>query len=135
MTMTSRRDTSELLVEIRIPSPVAGSGGAYEKLERKVGDFAIAGVAAQVTLNAAGEIASAGIGLTNVGPMPIRATAAEDALIGRVPDAAALQAAGELAAAATDPADDGRGPASYKRAMTATLTKRAVQRAVERARA
>src|SRR5215467_14136173 len=78
----------EILTEIRIPVPPARSGGAYVKLERKVGDFATAAAAAQVTLGAGGEVSRAGIALTNAGPMPILAEAAGESLRGKKPDAA-----------------------------------------------
>ena len=123
----------ELLVEIRVPIPPARSGGAYLKLERKVGDFATAAVAAQVTLAADGTCERVGIGLTNVGLTPIKATAAEAALTGQRPDAAAVKRAAELAAAAAQPVDDLRGPAEYKRDLIRVLTARALRRAVERA--
>jgi carbon-monoxide dehydrogenase medium subunit len=124
----------EVLVELRIPTPSERSGGAYQKLERKVGDYAIAGVAVQLALNADGDVNSAGVGLTNVAPMPVRAIEAEAALVGRTPDESVLKAAAELAAEATDPADDNRGSAGYKRAMTRTLTLRALRTALDRAR-
>src|SRR5215467_1153153 len=73
----------EILTEIRIPVPPAGSGAAYVKLERKVGDFAIVGVAAQVTIAATGICTRAGIGLTNVAPTPLKAHSAETFLQGR----------------------------------------------------
>jgi carbon-monoxide dehydrogenase medium subunit len=123
----------ELLVEIRVPIPPARSGGAYLKLERKVGDFATAAVAAQLTLAADGTCERVGIGLTNVGLTPIKATAAEAALTGQRPDAAAVKRAAELAAAAAQPVDDLRGPAEYKRDLIRVLTARALRRAVERA--
>jgi aerobic carbon-monoxide dehydrogenase medium subunit len=122
-----------VLVELHIPAPGPGSGGAYQKLERKVGDYAIAGVAAQIALGSDGRISQAGIALTNVGPMPIRAGEAEAALVGRAPDDEALAEAADLAAAATDPVGDLRGPAEYKRAVTRTLTLRALRTAIERA--
>jgi aerobic carbon-monoxide dehydrogenase medium subunit len=122
----------EVLVELHIPAPRPGSGGAYQKLERKVGDYAIAGVAAQIELGSDGRISQAGIALTNVGPMPIRASDAEAALVGRAPDDEALAEAADLAAAATDPVDDLRGPAEYKRAVTRTLTARALRAALAR---
>jgi carbon-monoxide dehydrogenase medium subunit len=125
----------ELLVEIRVPRPRPASGGAYFKLERKVGDYAIAGVAAYVVLDGQGRCEQVGIGLTNVGPTPLRATGAETALVGNLPDAAAIDRAGALAAQEAQPVDDSRGPADYKRAVVRTLTKRALERAVERARA
>ncbi len=124
---------AEILTEIRIPIPPPRSGGAYVKLERKVGDFATAAAAAQVTLGGAGEIARVGIGLTNAGPTPIKATAAEGHLLGRQPDAGAVAEAARLAAEAASPSADRRGSVEYKRDMARVLTGRAVARAVERA--
>jgi carbon-monoxide dehydrogenase medium subunit len=124
----------EILTEIRIPVPPPKSGGAYVKLERKVGDFATAGVAAQVTLGGKGEIARAGIGLTNAGLTPVKATDAEAFLKGKTPDAAAIAEASKRAAAATDPSPDRRGSVEYKTEMARVLAARALERAVSRAR-
>ena len=124
---------AEILTEIRIPAPPPRSGGAYVKLERKVGDYATAAAAAQVTLGGQGEIARVGIGLTNAGPTPIKATAAEACLRGRQPDAGAIAEAARLAADATSPSADRRGSVEYKRDMARVLTGRAITRAVERA--
>ena len=124
---------AEILTEIRIPVPPARSGGAYVKLERKVGDYATAATAAQVTLGGQGEVARIGIGLTNAGPTPIKATAAEQCLLGRQPDAATIAEAARLAADAASPSADRRGSVEYKRDMARVLTGRAVARAVERA--
>jgi carbon-monoxide dehydrogenase medium subunit len=121
----------EILVEIRIPASTARSGGAYLKLERKVGDFATAAVAAHVVLSASGTCDQVGIGLTNVGLTPIKATQAEAALKGKRPDAAAIKQAAELAAAAAQPSDDLRGSAEYKKDLVRVLTARALRRAVE----
>src|SRR5215831_1485939 len=93
----------EILTEIRIPTPPPKSGGAYVKLERKVGDFATAAAAAQVTLGKGGEIERAGIGLTNAGPTPVRAAEAEQFLRGKRPDAGTLAEAARLAAKAASP--------------------------------
>ena len=123
----------EILTEVRIPTPPARSGGAYVKLERKVGDFATAAAAAQVTLGAGGEVDRAGIGLTAVGPLPIKATEAEQFLLKKKPDAAAIAEAARLAASATSPTADRRGSVEYKRAMARVLTARALTRAIERA--
>ena len=123
---------NEVLTEIRIPVPPAGSGGAYLKLERKVGDFATAGVAAFLVM-AGGVIKSAGIGLTNLGPTPIKASAAEASLVGKKPDAAAFEEAGKQAAAATSPNPDRRGQPDYKKDMARVLTIRALQKAAQRA--
>ena len=124
----------EILTEVRIPMPPANSGGAYFKIERRVGDFAIIAVAAQVTLDASGNCASAGIGLTNSGPTPIKVTAAEAYLAGKALDDATLSEAGNLAKAASDPTSDTRAPAEYKKAMVKQMTIRALRRAAERAK-
>lgn len=123
----------EILTEIRVPAPAARSGGAYVKLERKVGDFATAAVAAQVRLAADGSCEEVGLGLTNVGLTPIKAVRAEAALRGRRPDDAAIADAARLAAEAAEPADDLRGPAAYKRDLVRVLGGRALRRAIERA--
>jgi carbon-monoxide dehydrogenase medium subunit len=124
----------EILTEIRVPAPPARSGGAYLKLERKVGDFATAAVAVQVTLGADGTCERVGIGLTNVGPVPLRAERAEAVLRGRRPDDQAVREAARLAAEAAQPVADLRGSAEYKKDLVRVLTGRALARAVERAR-
>jgi len=123
----------EILTEIRIPMPAPHSGGAYFKLERKVGDFATVGVAAQVALDAGGLCNKAGIGLTNVGGTPIRAHKAEDYLKGKKLDESTIKQAGQLAADESEPSSDLRGPSDYKKAMVMELTRRALGRAGERA--
>jgi len=129
---TTALTPAEVLTEIRIPVPPAGSGGAYLKLERKVGDFAAAGVAAYLVLKG-GVIERAGIGLTNLGPTPIKATDAEKHLSGKKPDEAAFAEAGKLAAQATSPGADRRGAVDYKKEMARVLTVRALRKAAERA--
>jgi aerobic carbon-monoxide dehydrogenase medium subunit len=123
----------EILTEIRIPSPPPRSGGAYFKLERKVGDFATAAVAVQLTLDDKGVVQKVGIGLTNVGPTPLRAKSAEDALRGKKLDAATIAQAAQLAADAAQPSADLRGPVEYKKGLIKEFTKRALARAAERA--
>ena len=125
--------SNEMLKEIRVPAPVQGSGGAYFKLERKVGDYAIAGVAAYITLDGSGNVSYAGIGLTNVGQVPIKARAAEQSLLGKPLDDASIHQAADLAAAASQPTSDTRGSAEYKRDMVRTLTVRALRKALARA--
>lgn len=131
---TTALDAEEILTEIKIPFPSPHSGGAYLKLERKVGDFATAGVAVQLTLDDSGAVKRAGIGLTNVGMTPIKAKQAEDFLTGKNLDEATIQRAGELAAADSQPMDDIRGSADYKRDLVRVLTTRALNRALDRAK-
>lgn len=131
---TTALEPDEILTEIRIPVPSARTGGAYVKLERKVGDFATAAAAAQVTLSASGEVEKVGIGLTNAGPVPLRATDAENYLTGKQPTAEAIAEAARLAASIASPNADRRGAVEYKREMARVLTSRALTRAVERAR-
>ena len=130
---TTALQQGEILTEIRIPSPPAHSGGAYFKLERKVGDFATAAVAAQVTLDGSGAVQKVGIGLTNVGPTPIKAKKAEDFLRGKKMDAASIAQAAQFAADEAQPSSDLRGPAEYKKGLVKELAKRALSRAAERA--
>ncbi len=136
--------SDEVLVEVRIPTPPADSGGAYVKLERKVGDYATAAVAVQLTMQG-GVVRAARIGLTNVSAVPMRATNAEAALVGEASanalaalvgqtlSDAMVEAAGVAAAAQCDPSADLRGSEAYKRDMIRVLTKRAVRLAVGRA--
>ena len=126
--------SDEILTEIRIPIPSGNSGGAYYKVERKVGDFAIAAVAVQLKLNSSGSIEKAGIALTNVGPTVIHAKDAEDFLRGKKPDAQTILKAAELAATASQPSSDQRGPVDYKRGLIKTITIRALNRSLERAK-
>jgi carbon-monoxide dehydrogenase medium subunit len=119
----------EILTEIQAPAAQPRSGGAYAKMERKVGDFATAAVAAQVTLDAQGKYTYAGLGLTNVGLTPIRAAAAEQALLGQAAGDDAIRQAAELAAQAADPGADYRGSVEYKRGLVKTLAVRALRRA------
>ena len=125
---------NEILTEIRIPAPPTRSGGAYFKLERKVGDYAIAGVAVYVTLDGQDNVTSAGIGLTNVGSTPIKARDAEQSLLGKPLNDANIHQAADLAAASAKPVSDTRGPVEYKRAMVRTLTIRALKKALARIR-
>ena len=123
----------EVLTEIRIPVPPARSGGAYMKLERKVGDYATAAAAAQVTLGSGGAVERVGLALTNVGPTPIKAADAEKFLVGKRPDAATLSEAAQRAAKASSPSADRRGAVDYKREMARVMATRALKLAVERA--
>jgi carbon-monoxide dehydrogenase medium subunit len=128
---TTALAADEILTEIRVPVPPARSGGSYVKLERKVGDFATAASAVQVTLGAGGEIASAGIALTNAGPTPLRAADAEQFLIGKQPSPEVMAEAAQRAAAIATPSADRRGAVEYKRQMARVLTGRALKAAID----
>lgn len=123
----------EILTEIRVPAPAPRSGGAYLKVERKVGDFAAAAVAVQVTLEN-NVIKNVGIGLTNVGQTPIKARRAEKAITGKVADEKSIAEAARMASEECEPNDDLRGSAEYKRDLVRVLTMRALRQAIARAK-
>jgi aerobic carbon-monoxide dehydrogenase medium subunit len=129
---TTALQGNEVLTEIRIPAPPPGSGGAYVKLERKVGDFATAGAAAFLVIKG-GVIDRAGVGLTNVGPTPIKAREAETYLAGKKPEESVFAEAGRLASSAARPGADRRGSVEYKKEMARVLTVRALRKAAQRA--
>ena len=132
-TYDTQMKPDEIMTEIRIPVPAAGTGSCYAKLKRKVGDFATA--AAAVTLRMKGDTVDAvAIALTNVAPTPLRAKAAEDALRGKALTDAAMAAAAELAMKICDPVADQRGDVDYKRAMAGEMTQRALRMARSRCR-
>ena len=129
---TTALEPEEILTEIKIPFPPPRSGGAYLKLERKVGDFATAGVAVQITLDNSDACTRAGIGLTNVGLTPIKATQTETFLVGKKLDGPTIDEAAQLAASESQPMDDIRGSAEYKRDLVRVLTARALGIALTR---
>jgi carbon-monoxide dehydrogenase medium subunit len=124
---------AEMLVEIRLPIRPGRAGSAFEKVERRVGDWAIAASAAALWLDDDGRIAEAGIALGAVSPLGVRSERAEAAPRGRAPDDETLAAAAALAAEDTRPAADQRGSAEYKRHLARELTHRALRRAAGRA--
>ena len=121
----------EILTEIRVPARQEGSGGAYVKLERKVGDYATAGVAAVITLSD-GVCQHAGIGLTNAGPIPVKASSAESFLVGKKLDDEAIREAARLASEEAQPSADLRGSEEYKRDMVRVIAGRALRMALDR---
>ncbi|HZR69251.1 MAG TPA: xanthine dehydrogenase family protein subunit M [Burkholderiales bacterium] len=123
----------EILTEIRIPVPPAKSGGAYVKLKRKTGDFAVAASAVQLTLGKNGAIDRCVIALTNAGQTPVEAKEAGKFLAGKAPDEPTLREAAQIAAKASSPSADRRGSVEYKKEMARVLTGRALKIAVERA--
>jgi len=134
-TFTTAITPTEVLVEIRIPRSGKGVGGGYTKLERRIGDFATAGVCTILSIAGDGRIAGAGVGVTGVAETPFAATDAEAALVGAMASEETFRAAGAAAAAQSRPSADTRGPVDYKRAMVAELTVRSLRTAIERAMA
>ena len=122
---------AEMLTEIRLPVR-AGGGSAYEKVERRVGDWAVAAVGTAVWLED-GRVAECGIGLSALGADVLRATRAEAALRGAEPGDEAIKEVARVAADESSPTTDQRGSAEYKRHLAHELTKRSLRRAFERA--
>lgn len=122
----------EIAIAARVPAPVGTRTGTYLKLERRVGDFATVGVAVNLDMSG-GTIAGAGIALTGVGGNNIKATAAEQALVGKSLNSGTIDEAARLAADAAQPKSDVRGSATYKRHVVATFVKRALESRASRA--
>ena len=129
---TTALKPDEIVTEIRIPIPSGAAAGAYNKLERKVGDFATVAVAVQVQMSGR-KVAKAGIGLTSVGPTNIKAAAAEKALVGHEPTDEVIREAARLAADAAEPKDDIRGTAAYKKDVVRVFVQRGLHTAIGRA--
>ena len=123
----------EILTAIRIPNKSGKNGNSYHKNERKVGDYATAGVAVNITLDDSGTCTAAGIGLTNVNPTPLKAERSEQALIGTKLDDTAIENAAQYASEDCNPSDDLRGSVDYKRRIVKVLTTRMIIKAMERA--
>lgn len=123
----------ELVTEVRVPTATEREGSAYHKLKRKVGDYAMVGIAARVVLDADGAIEAAGLGMTSVDITNARATTAEAELEGEPPSAEVFRAAGEAAAEEANPETDEHGGVVYKENMVRVLTQRALADAVARA--
>ena len=124
-------EPDEILSEIRIPIPAAGSGWSYQKLKRKTGDFATAATAVLLQMSG-GRVAKVNIALTNAGATALKANAAEASLVGKAVDDASLNEAARLAMSICDPTPDQRGDAEYKIAMCGEMTRRALQAAYAR---
>ena len=124
---------NEILTGIRIPSIEGRTGNAYHKLERKVGDYATAGVAVQIRLGDNDVVEYVGIGLTNVNPTPMRAERSEQALLGKPLTEETIKLAAQYASEDCSPSQDLRGDEEYKRAMVKVLTRRMINKAAERA--
>jgi carbon-monoxide dehydrogenase medium subunit len=121
-------EPGEILTSVSVSVPAAGHGYAYEKLKRKVGDYATAAAAVVLTM-AGGKVATCTIGLTNLHETPLLATDAAKAVIGTSLDAATLKKAAAAAAAIMAPAADARGPVEYRKHVGGIMVTRALQRA------
>jgi carbon-monoxide dehydrogenase medium subunit len=126
-------EPGEILTSVSMPVPATGHGYAYEKLKRKVGDYATAAAAVVLTM-AGGKVASCAIGLTNLHETPLLAAEAAKAVIGTSLDAAALKAAAAAAEAIMSPAADARGPVEYRKHVGGIMVTRALRLAATRAR-
>jgi len=129
-TFTTSIQPTEILTEVRVPTPPPRSGGTYLKLERKVGDFATVAVAVALTLQN-GSVGRAGIALTGVGLRNIDAADAASSLAGSAPTEDAFAEAGRLAAAASNPVTDVRGSEAYKRHVVEVFTRRGLTAAFD----
>lgn len=129
---TTQLASDEILTKIRLPIPSASSGGSYQKLKRKTGDYATAGAAVQLHTQGS-KINQIRIALTNGAATALRAHEAEAALIGKTIDASSINEAVQLVMSICDPMPDLRGDAAYKTAMCGEMTRRALQAAYQRA--
>jgi aerobic carbon-monoxide dehydrogenase medium subunit len=134
MFLTTALEPDELLTEVRFPAAAPGTGAAFHEVSRRRGDFAMAGAAAQVTLQD-GEITDARICLNAVAAVPFRCRGSEQALLGTRADPVALRRAAEAALDVLDPADDLHATASYRKHVAGVLLRRAVTEAFRNATA
>jgi aerobic carbon-monoxide dehydrogenase medium subunit len=131
---TNSLRSGEMVTGVRVPKADRSTGGAYLKLERKIGDYATVGVATHLRLGDDGTIAEAGIGLTSVASKNLKATDAEAMLVGNQPSAELFGEAAASAAAASDPVSDVRGPAEYKRAVVKSYVERGLTESLKQIR-
>jgi carbon-monoxide dehydrogenase medium subunit len=125
-------EPGEILTSVSVPIPAAGHGYAYEKLKRKIGDYATAAAAVVLTM-AGGKVVSCTIGLTNLSEKPLLAREAAQAVIGASLDESTLKKAATAAQAIMSPAADARGPVEYRKHVGGVMVMRALQRAAGRA--
>ena len=129
---TTAVEEGEMALEVRIPIPDAHTQGSYQKIERKVGDYATCAAAVQLSLNADGTVRQAGIAITAAGPIAMRVAAAEAMLVGQRPTLELLKAAASEAPKIASPNADQRGSSEYKKDMTRVLVGRGLKQALER---
>ena len=126
-------EPSDVLIEIQVPKTKKGNGGAYHKVERKVGDYATAGVAVHVEIDEDGVCQEVGIGLTNVSAVPMRLDRGEALLKGKKITEDLIAQVGSIASEDCEPTSDLRGSEAYKRSIVKTITQRMIRLAMERA--
>jgi aerobic carbon-monoxide dehydrogenase medium subunit len=129
---TTAVEEGEMALELKIPIPDAHTQGSYQKIERKVGDYATCAAAVQISLNADGTIRQAGIAITAAGPIAMRVAAAEAMLVGQKPSLELIKAAAAEAPKIATPNADQRGSAEYKKDMTRVLVGRGITEALQR---
>ena len=129
---TTAVEEGEMAVELKIPIPDAHTQGSYQKIERKVGDYATCAAAVQISLNADGTIRQAGIAITAAGPIAMRVAAAEAMLVGQRPTLELIKAAAAEAPKIASPNADQRGSSEYKKDMTRVLVGRGITEALQR---
>jgi aerobic carbon-monoxide dehydrogenase medium subunit len=129
---TTAVEEGEMALELKIPIPDAHTQGSYQKIERKVGDYATCAAAVQISLNTDGTIRQAGIAITAAGPIAMRVAAAEAMLVGQKPTLELIKAAAAEAPKIATPNADQRGSAEYKKDMTRVLVGRGIREALQR---
>ena len=129
---TTAVEEGEMALELKIPIPDAHTQGSYQKIERKVGDYATCAAAVQISLNSDGTIRQAGIAITAAGPIAMRVAAAEAMLIGQKPTLELIKAAAAEAPKIASPNADQRGSSEYKKDMTRVLVGRGINEALQR---
>ena len=126
-------EPSEILVEVQVPAAKPNAGGAYYKMERKVGDYATSGAAVYLEMDG-DTCTKIGIGLTNVSAVPLKLERAEELLTGKAITPELIEQAGTIASEDCEPESDLRGSEAYKRSVTKTITMRMLNKALERAK-
>ena len=129
---TTAINEGEMAVAARFRAPETGTAGSYQKIERKVGDFATAAAAVQISLNADGTVREAGIALSAAGPCAVRVEAAERLLVGREPTREVVRAAADAASEKSAPQADLRGGVEYKKHLAGVLVARGLRQALAR---
>jgi carbon-monoxide dehydrogenase medium subunit len=132
--LATARRPDEILTEVRFPVAASGTGAVFQEVARRHGDFAIVGLAAQLTLTSDGVIGDARLAFSGVGDVPVRATDAEDLLRGQRPSPELFEEAARLATAGIDPPADLHGSSEYRKKVAAALVRRGLQAAADNAR-